>query len=98
MRYSILKYGHPMLTDIEDLEEAKKEASRFVTPVIGSEFIEIRDSGNGTVTIGYFDGDRFHWTKDKIQTQAWKSCTFITKTPLWQRRLPKIMLDKRKGR
>ena len=44
MGYSILKYGRPMLTGIEGLEEAKKEALRFVTPVTGSEFIEIRDS------------------------------------------------------
>ncbi len=60
MRYSILKYGRQMLTNIENLEEAKKEALRFVTPVTGAEFIEIRDSANETVTIGYFDGRRFH--------------------------------------
>ncbi len=79
MRYSILKYGRPMLTDIENLEEATKEALNFVTPLTGSEFIEIRDSDNETVTIGYFDGRRFHWTRDKVQTEAWKSCTFVTK-------------------
>jgi len=84
MRYSIFKYGCLMLSDIEDLEEAKKEASRFVTPVVGSEFIEIRDSDSETVTIGYFDGARFHWTQDKVQTEAWRSCTFVTKAPPWQ--------------
>jgi len=26
MLYSILRYGCPMLTDVEDLEEAKREA------------------------------------------------------------------------
>jgi hypothetical protein len=83
MRYSILKYECPMLTDIEDFEEAKREALRFVTPVTGSEFIEIRDSANETVTIGYFDGRRFHWTKDKLQTEAWKSCRFVIKPLLW---------------
>ncbi len=45
-----------MLTDIEDLGVAEKEASLFVTPIVGSEFIEIRDSSNETITIGYFDG------------------------------------------
>ena len=86
MRYSILKYGRPMLSDIKDLEEAKREASRFVTPVIGSEFIEIRDSANETVVIGYFDRARFHWTKDTVQTEAWRSCTFVTKPLLGQRK------------
>ena len=71
MGYSIFKYGSPMLTDIEDLEQAKKEALHFVPP-IGSEYIEIRDSDNETVTIGYFDGRRFHWTKDKSQTEVSK--------------------------
>jgi hypothetical protein len=82
MRYSILKYGRLMLTDIEDLEEAKSEALGFVTPT-GSEFIEIRDSTNETATIGYFDGGRFHWTQDKLQTEAWKSCRFVTMPLLW---------------
>ena len=86
MGYSILKYSSPMLTDIENLEQAKKEALRFVTPVTGSEFIEIRDSANETVTIGYFDGSRFHWTLDKTQTEAWKSCRFVTKPLLCQER------------
>ena len=71
MGYSIFKRGSPLLTDIQDLEQAKKEALRFVTSV--SEWLEIRDSDNGTVTIGYFDGSRFHWSKDKVQTEAWKS-------------------------
>ena len=43
MQYSILKYGRQVLTDIEDLEEAKKEADLCVTPT-KSGFIEIRDS------------------------------------------------------
>ena len=72
-----------MLTNIEDLEGAKREALRFVTPVTGSEFIEIQDSANETVTIGYFDGRRFHWTEDKLQTEAWKSCPFVTRPLLW---------------
>ena len=82
MRYSILKYGCPMLTDIEGFEVAKKEASSFATPT-GSDFIEIRDSENTTVTIGYYDGERVHWTLDKVQTEAWRSCTFATRPPLW---------------
>ncbi len=90
MRYSILKYGCLMLPDIEDLEHAKEEALLFVTPVIGSEFIEILDSANQTVTIGYYDGERFHWTRDKVQTEVWKSCTFVTKPPVWERGLRKI--------
>ena len=73
-----------MLTAIEDLEEAKKEALRFVTPVTGSEFIKVRDSENETVTIGYFDGRRFHWTRNRNQTEAWKSLSFVTKPPLWR--------------
>jgi hypothetical protein len=72
-----------MLTDIEDLEEAKREALRFVTPITRSEFIEIQDSANETVTIGYYDGRRFHWTRDKSQTEAWKDCRFVTMPPLW---------------
>ncbi len=82
MSYSILKYSRPMLTEVEDLEEAKEKALRFVTPVIGGEFIEIRDSDDQTVTIGYFDGQRFHWTRDKVQTQAWESCRFVIMSPL----------------
>ncbi len=70
-----------MLSDIEDLEEAKKEASLFVTPTKG-DFIEIRDSANETATIGYYDGQRFHWTEGNTQTEAWKSCTFVTEPPL----------------
>ena len=81
--YSIFKYGSPMLTDIEDLEQAKKEALQFVTPITGSGFIEIRDPDNKTVTMGYFDGRRFHWTKDKLQTDVWKE-GFTTKPPLWR--------------
>jgi len=45
--YSILKHGCPMLTDIEDLEKAKKEALYFVASM-GSEYIEIRDPDNET--------------------------------------------------
>ena len=72
MGYSIFKYGSPLLSDIEDLEQAKKEALHFVSSM-QSELMEIRDSDNETVTIGYFDGSRFHWSKDKVQTEAWKS-------------------------
>ena len=71
MGYSIFNCGCPLLTDIQDLEQAKKEALHFVTSM--REWIEVRDSDNGTVTIGYFDGSRFHWSKDKVQTEAWKS-------------------------
>ena len=71
MRYSIYKRGSPLLTDIQDLEQAKKEALRFITSM--SEWVEVRDSDNNTVTIGYYDGTRFHWSKDKVQTDAWKS-------------------------
>jgi hypothetical protein len=85
MGYSILKYGHPMLSDVENLEEARKEALRFVTPVAGSEFIEIQDSVKETATIGYFDGQRFYWTKDKSQTEAWKTCRYTTKPSLWRK-------------
>ena len=60
MGYSIFKHGSPLLTNIQDLEQAKKEALHFVTSV-KSEWLEIRDSDNGTVTIGYFYGSRFHW-------------------------------------
>ena len=83
MGYSIFKYGSSMLTDIEDLDEAKKEALRFVISK-ESGFIEVRDSDGQTVTIGYFDGNRFHWTKDKIQTEAFKSLGIVTKPPLWE--------------
>ena len=83
MGYSILKYGRLMLSDVENLEEARKEALRFVTPIVDSEFIEIQDSANETVTIGYFDGLRFHWTEDKSQTEAWKSCQDTTKPTPW---------------
>ena len=69
MGYSILKYGCPMLTDIEDLEQAKKEALPLVASS-NSDHIEIRDSKDETVTIGYFDGRRFHWTKDKSQPRS----------------------------
>jgi len=84
MGYSILKYGRLMLSDVENLEGARKEALRFVNLVVGSEFIEIQDSVNETVTIGYFDGNRFHWTRDKCQTEAWKGCRFVTMPPLWR--------------
>jgi hypothetical protein len=58
-------------TDIQDLDQTKNLALHFATSM--SEWIEIRDSENGTVTIGYFDGSRFHWSKDKVQTEAWRS-------------------------
>jgi hypothetical protein len=62
MGYSIFKRGSPLLTDIQDLEQAKMEALKFISSV--DEWMEIQDSDNGTVTIGYFDGSRFHWSKD----------------------------------
>jgi len=37
MGYSILTHGSQILTDIEGLEEAKKEALRFLTPITGSD-------------------------------------------------------------
>ena len=83
MGYSILKYGCPMLTDIDDLEQTKTEALYFIASM-RSEYIEIRDSDNETVTIGYFDGCRFHWTKDKAQAEAWKVLAFITESSLWR--------------
>jgi len=58
-------------TDIQDLDQAKHLALHLSSSM--SEWIEIRDSDNATVTIGYFDGSRFHWSKDKVQTEAWKS-------------------------
>ncbi len=85
MAYSILRYSQLMLSDVEDLEKAKEEASRFVIPK-ASDHIEIQDSTHETVTIGYFDGTRFHWTLDKIQTEAWKSCSWTTKPPIWKRK------------
>lgn len=85
MGYSVFKYGSLMLIDIGDLEEAKKEALGFVSPMENGD-IEIRDLDNETVTIGYFDGRRFHWTKDKHQTEAWKALSFVTKPPLWRGR------------
>ena len=84
MGYSIFKYGSPMQSDVENLEQAKEEALRFVTPITGSDHIEIRGSENETVTIGYFDGKRFHWTKDETQTEVWKGLSFATKPPLWR--------------
>ncbi len=83
MGYSILKYSQLMLSVVENLEKAKEEASRFVTPK-ASDHIEIQDSSSETVTIGYFDGERFHWTLDKIMTEAWKSCSWTTKPPIWK--------------
>ena len=71
MGYSIFSRGRPLQTDIQDLDQAKHLALHFATS--GSEWIEIRNSDNTTVTIGYFDGSRFHWSKDKAQTEAWKS-------------------------
>ena len=84
MGYSIFKYGSLMLSKIESLEEAKREALQFVTPITERDFIEIRDPDNETVTIGYFDGRHFHWTKDKGQTDVWKE-GFTTKPPLWRK-------------
>lgn len=83
MRYSIFKYGFPLLSGIEDLEEAKKEAWPSVRAG-QSGFLEVRNLDNETVTIGYFDGKRFHWTKDKGQVEAWKGLSFVTKVPLWK--------------
>ena len=83
MGYSVFKYGSKMLTNIEDLEQAKTEALPLVASS-KSDYIEIRDSDNETVTIGYFDGCRFHWTRDKGQTEAWKGLSFVTKPPLWR--------------
>lgn len=83
MGYSILKYGYSMLSDIKDLEQAKREALPLVASS-NSDYIEVRDSDNETVSIGYFDGRRFHWTKDKSQTEAWKGLSFVTKAPLWR--------------
>ena len=71
MGYSIFSRGRPLQTDIQNLDQAKNLALHFATS--GSEWIEIRDSDNSTVTIGYYDGTRFHWSKDKVQTDAWKS-------------------------
>lgn len=85
MSYSVLKYGSPMLSGIPDLEDAKREAVRFVASGETPD-IEIRDSDNETVTVGYFDGLRFHWTKDKGQAEAWKSLSFVTRPPLWRGR------------
>ncbi len=85
MEYSILKYSELMLSNVEDLEKAKKEASSFVIPK-QSDHIEIQDSSGETVTIGYFDGYRFHWAPDKLTTDAWKSCSWVTKGPLWKRK------------
>ena len=89
MGYSILKYGRLMLSDVESFEEIRKEALRFVS--VGSEFIEIQNSANETVTIGYFDGQRFHWTRDKSQTEAWKDCRYVTKAFPWlQRKIEEV--------
>ena len=73
-----------MLSDIEDLEQAKTEALKFVTPITGSEYIEIQDSEGETVAIGYWDGRRFHWDQSKIGIEAAKSFRFVTKPPLWR--------------
>jgi hypothetical protein len=81
--YSVLKYGTPMLTDIEDLEQAKKDALPLVASS-NSDYIEIRDSKDETVTIGYFDGKRFHWSKDKRRTEVMKGLAFVSKPPLWK--------------
>jgi hypothetical protein len=72
-----------MLSDIEDLEQAKKEALPLVASS-NSDYIEIQDSKDETVTIGYFDGRRFHWTEDKRRIEVWKSLGFVTKPPLWK--------------
>ena len=85
MSFSILKYSELTLSDVEDLEQAKKEALRFVTPKQSDE-IEVQDSSGETVTIGYFDGSRFHWTRNKIETEATKSCSWVAKPPVWRGR------------
>ena len=96
MDYSILKYGCPMLTDIEDLEQAKTEGLPFVVSS-KSDYIEIRDADNETVTIGYFDGRRFHWTKDKLQAEAWKSQVFVSKQGICERGYSKVERSMRNG-
>ncbi len=83
MGYSILKYGSLMLSDIENLEQAKTEALTFVTPITGSEYVEIQDSDGETVAIGYWDGRRFHWFEEKSRIENMKSCSWIVKPPLW---------------
>ncbi len=52
MKYTVLKHGSPLLSGIEDLDEAKEKALAFVNPVIGSEHIEVRDEDGKTVRIG----------------------------------------------
>jgi hypothetical protein len=78
-----LKYGLPLLTDVKNLEQAKKEALQLVASS-NIDYIEVRDSEDETVTIGYFDGRRFHWTRDKSQAEVWKGLSFVTKPPLWR--------------
>ncbi len=46
MAYSIFKYGFQKKTGIEDLERANEEALSFVTPITGSEYVEVQDSDN----------------------------------------------------
>jgi len=82
--FSIPKYGALKLSGIEDLEEAKKEALRFVTPKTGSELIEIQDSAGESVAIGYYDGVRFHWDEDKIGIASAKKLLFVMKPPVWK--------------
>ncbi len=72
-----------MLADIEDLEQAKEKSRKFVTPE-GREYIEIRDSKDETVAIGFFDGKRFHWDEDRISIESAKTLRFVTKPPLWK--------------
>lgn len=83
MPYSIFKYGSQMLTGIEDLDRAKEEAFSFVT-AIGKEHIEIRGLGDETVSIGYYDGRRFHWTEDKLNIEVSKGLSFVTGPPIWR--------------
>ncbi len=84
MGYSILKNASLMLSDIEDLEQAKKEASRFLTPH-ETNYIEIQDSDKQTISIGYFDGKRFHWTEDRIGIESAKTLSFVTKPLVWKK-------------
>ncbi len=65
------------------MKQAKAEALKFVTPITGSEHIEIRDSNGETVAIGYWDGRRFHWDEDKFAIESAKTCSWILKPPLW---------------
>ena len=65
MGYSIFSRGRPLQTDIQDLDQAKHLALHLSSSM--SEWIEIRDSDNATVTIGYFDGVGFTGARTKYK-------------------------------